>query len=298
MYRIVLRLITRRVALGVAVLAPACSLLNPIEGLSDGDRALSDGGRATDAALDVSNDGGVDGDSSVDDGGGDAGCPALRGPAMVRVTSGAVSFCIDSTEVTNADYQAFLADFGAVPENDVPECAWKTTHEAPPFQPAAAKIPRRDVDWCDARAYCKWAGKRLCGKIGGGPASVVEQRDPLQGQWLFACSGAGARIYPYGDTFDSRACAGREFFDGGFDVYPVATFPKCEGGFSKIFDMSGNVREFLDTTEAVDGGDRANDLAYVTSSIFDGELDLSCRRLRSVRRNFAAFDIGIRCCER
>src|SRR3569623_3012380 len=63
-------------------------------------------------------------DSSADGGAGDAATehtavevgpvhsscpPTLAGPALVRVPwSAGVAFCIDSTEVTNAQYQAFL----------------------------------------------------------------------------------------------------------------------------------------------------------------------------------------------
>src|SRR5882762_10794278 len=39
----------------------------------------------------------------------EGGCPVrLAGPAMVKVDSASGAYCIDSTEVTNAHYKAFI----------------------------------------------------------------------------------------------------------------------------------------------------------------------------------------------
>ena len=43
------------------------------------------------------------------------------------------------------------------------------------------------VDWCDAYAYCKGVGKRLCGAIGGGPVDFhTGYADTNQSQWYRA----------------------------------------------------------------------------------------------------------------
>src|SRR5436190_190151 len=84
--------------------------------------------------------------------------PGVRGPDLVRVSWSGIAFCIDSTEVTNAQYQEFLA---APPPTPVPRCGWNTS-----LQPATtggagcgaldpvghASLPVTCVDWCDAEA--------------------------------------------------------------------------------------------------------------------------------------------------
>jgi hypothetical protein len=102
-------------------------------------------------------------------------CPSgLPGPAMVPAGAFALpTMCIDATEVTNAHYAAFLASSPA-PGSGPGACTWNVRYEPlfhwPP-PPERAAFPVVDVDWCDAFAYCAWAGKRLCGDPGGGPGS-------------------------------------------------------------------------------------------------------------------------------
>lgn len=71
------------------------------------------------------------------------------------------AYCMDATEVTNADYAAFLAA-NPPTSGQVAWCAWNTSYLPPFGWPATGKEnhPVVRVDWCDARAYCKWAGKR------------------------------------------------------------------------------------------------------------------------------------------
>jgi hypothetical protein len=99
--------------------------------------------------------------------------------------------------------------------------------------------PRRDVDWCDARAYCQWAGKRLCGRPGGGSAPFDELASPTASEWYFACSRGGKRPYPYGLTFQDWACATADNPKTG--VSHVRGNWGCQGGFDDLWDMSGNV---------------------------------------------------------
>jgi formylglycine-generating enzyme required for sulfatase activity len=95
-------------------------------------------------------------------------CGEHGGAKMVRVGS----FCIDATEVTRGEFLAFLAApleqrTAARP----PECAWNTTDPTINATASGLGNPVGEINFCDALAYCAWAGKRLCGRIGGGPHS-------------------------------------------------------------------------------------------------------------------------------
>jgi formylglycine-generating enzyme required for sulfatase activity len=170
---------------------------------------------------------------------------------MVHARDGAtVSFCIDRTEVTQTAYLAFLvAVGGAVPTADQPpacsgnsELTNSPDGSCPDFT-TGSDLPVWCVDWCDAHAYCTWANKRLCGALAGGPLGFDDQ--PLLGEWHFACTGGLMTVYPYGDEPDDRACniTGEAMKDA------VASHPACEGGFPGMFDMQGNVEEWIDACQ-------------------------------------------------
>ena len=172
-------------------------------------------------------------------------CPGDAGPAMVDVGG----YCIDSTEVTEAQYATFLAAVGSTPSDPAP-CAFKTSHTPDNgstcrWNPAMyPNLPVVCVDWCDATAYCKWAGKRLCGKIGGGSVAYpgAEDIDATKDQWYRACSMAGTRKYPYGNTLDAGACNGSERNVSA--TVAVGSRPGCVGGYPGLFDMVGNAFEW------------------------------------------------------
>lgn len=186
-------------------------------------------------------------------------------PGMVAMQSaGGVTYYIDRTEVSQADYDAFLQSNPAMDPSS-PTCGWKTTHqpgkepsdenqqfgeptECHPtnthYDPANhGTEPVVCVDWCDAAAYCAWAGKRLCGRIGGGPSSDQYLTDPAIDAWFNACSNGGATAFPYGNTFTDGTCS-----DGDTAV-PVGTKADCHGTTAPldgVFDLSGNVAEWED----------------------------------------------------
>jgi len=88
------------------------------------------------------------------------------------------TYGIDRTEVSRAQYAKFLVSKGSDTSGQPPYCEWNKSYD--PASSVRAAWPPLDtgdhpvsqVDWCDAYAYCKWAQKRLCGKIGGGPGSL------------------------------------------------------------------------------------------------------------------------------
>lgn len=203
-------------------------------------------------------------------------CPIGRGAAMANLGD----HCIDLTEVTKAQYAAFLAAT-PLPSSQAPECAWNvdfgprrtsttdfggdtSCDEAlDPDVNDATKFPARPmvcVDWCDAAAYCAWAGKRLCGARGGGSDGIIDDpgntlNDATKSEWYSACVGPRATAYPYGATFDGSACFTRD--DTVTAPVDVASQPACHGpagtANAAIYDLSGNVAEWTQACRA--GGD-------------------------------------------
>jgi formylglycine-generating enzyme required for sulfatase activity len=203
------------------------------------------------------------------------------------------TFCIDSTEVTNGQYDAFLADnpsLGGQPA----ACSWNSTYlpgNGWTFDPSQADFPIANVDWCDAYAFCKWAGKRLCGKVGGGSVPFADFSGADNEHYL-ACSNGGSRIYPYGNTFDMNACNGLERQLG----HTVATGTGCQGGVSGLFDMAGNVEEWQD---GCDGNTGASDACLNGAGAFDygtPPQGTRCDFADSDRRDAEFSDVGVRCC--
>jgi ELWxxDGT repeat protein len=76
---------------------------------------------------------------SADAGTGGGACPSQVPPAMVRVGANG-AYCIDSTEVTNADYQAFLQAKGTSTAGQPAGCANTTFH---PSTAARVSLLRR-----------------------------------------------------------------------------------------------------------------------------------------------------------
>jgi len=84
-------------------------------------------------------------------------------------------FWIDRTEVTNAQYRAFVLATGATPPR-----LWED-----PYNPAMDPLPVSAVTFLEARRYTEWAGKRL----------------PTAWEWERAARGTDGRRYPWGDDF-------------------------------------------------------------------------------------------------
>jgi len=235
-------------------------------------------------------------------------CPAGAGPAMVKADLASKPFCIDSTEVSSAQYADFLAATGNGTQTggQPAACGWNTSYLPEsdggfvwPYPAGQGDRPVVDVDWCDARAYCKWAGKRLCGKIGGGSlVGVAAGASPSGSQWEHACSRNGQHAYPYGSSFDSHACNIAAPSEQARYIADVGSRRSCQGGYAGVFDLSGNVEEWID---ACDKNTGASDLcASAGASAYLGGLtpsEITCPdSVYGVARNTRYVMLGFRCC--
>jgi formylglycine-generating enzyme required for sulfatase activity len=206
-------------------------------------------------------------------------------------------FRIDLTEVTFRQYAAFLQTTGGKPGALPGACSFKTGHmpeesclQYLPSDPSCSRKPQSCVDWCDATAYCAWAGKRLC----------RVSKSPTIDEWYYACSGGGTHKFPYGNTYSDEkealcATPARVRF-GLDDLVPVASLPECHGlppaPFDAIFDMAGNVSEWLDDCASEAG---AGDECLARGSTFLGGSSV-CTSGPLTRRADRSYEIGFRCC--
>lgn len=272
--------------LGLCALVAACAPNLTTTGGEGGEGG--DGNGATGAS------GGAAGFGGGGGAGGEIVCPeALNTPTMVPVASASGNYCIDSTEVTNRQYAAWLAAVNAGEVEQTPECDFNTS-----FVPTDGMPPPADdrpvvfVDWCDAHAFCKWNGKRLCGKIGGGPVPYADINDAAASQWYNACSGSGKLVFPYGNTYDPLVCNGHDRMAG--TSVEVGTQSSCEGGLPGVFDLSGNVWEWED---ACDGSTGSNDTCRRRGGGYESiTSDLDCPTTGGGARIASNETTGFRCC--
>jgi len=235
------------------------------------------------------------------DAGPDAACP------MGMVLAG--TFCIDATEVTQKAYAIFLSATNGDAGGQIAQCAPNTT-----FAPAAgcalgfdlnSNKPMACIDWCDAHAYCAWAGKRLCGDVKGGPLQTDASPDlaiTTSDQWFAACSrnADGLHTYPYGNDYDGGVCNAVDRWDGATPMTVDVGSIGCVGGYEGLHDMSGNVWEWEDACRPA-----ANDAgieclkrggAY-TDPGWAAVFNLVCRARYFNNLMSTSPDIGFRCCE-
>jgi formylglycine-generating enzyme required for sulfatase activity len=121
-------------------------------------------------------------------------------------------FLIDRVEVTNRRYRT-CAEAGAC---------------SPPLGPAYGDATKLDhpvslVSWRQARAYCRWAGKRL----------------PTEAEWEKAARGTDGRRYPWGEVFEPAR------LNAGYSRGAVAVGSFSDGASPYgALDMAGNVWEW------------------------------------------------------
>jgi len=233
----------------------------------------------------------------------------LPGPALVLIDDPVVPFCIDAQEVTLRDYSAFAAT--APPEQSA-ECKGNTRFV--PLEdgddyalglggycPRGIFDPqgRGDdaatcVDWCDAKAYCEWAGKRLCGARGGaGQALRLEARTAVAAsEWQYACTGGGAARYAYGASYVPGRCVDESTVGPDPDKAKLSLrgSSQCTGSappYDRVTNMVGNVREW---TASCDGDECA-----IQGGSFSSR-EPTCDDPATTHRMATMPGVGFRCC--
>jgi formylglycine-generating enzyme required for sulfatase activity len=227
---------------------------------------------------------------------------------MLQVASSSQSYRIDVTEVTHAQYEAWLAQNPRPEATSGGACSANLSYvpTCPSGQNAysgegAARHPIVCIDWCDARAYCEGVGKRLCGKrgLGGGANPFAAYADATQSEWYNACvsgtSGANVNYYPYGRLFDEMRCNGAR--EGSVSTTAeVGFFAACQSTireYSGVFDLSGNVAEWEDSCETAGAETRCR----LRGGTFEAKQSgLRCDTDGSYAWSLANVRVGFRCC--
>jgi formylglycine-generating enzyme len=222
----------------------------------------------------------------------------------------ATNYNIDGTEVTRKQYAMWLATTTAatVSGQDSATCGWNTTFAADTACMAIGYVcqtncdshPQVCVDWCDAYAYCRGIGKRLCGKIGGGPNLYADYASATLSEWYRACSSAGSFTYPYGNTYSGTTCNGYDHWGstGTMTTLAVGALTGCKAAapYDGAYDLSGNVLEWEDSCDSTTAGSSAS-CRVRGGSFYSHSSDVVCGSGGSYGdRSYVSFGIGLRCC--
>jgi formylglycine-generating enzyme required for sulfatase activity len=189
---------------------------------------------------------------------------------MITITgpssdAGSADYSINVTEVTQGQYEAWVATNPPLPESTDLSCGYVASYAEQSVNfnlmqcaryagTDADHHPVGCVDWCDAYAYCKRVGKRLCGAIGGGSNDYSSYADASTSQWYRACSAGGMYTYPYGNTVQTTYCNGAEQWSTAYlglgHSVAVGALPNCvtsATGYADVYDLCGNADEWEDS---------------------------------------------------
>ena len=131
------------------------------------------------------------------------------------------AYAMDLYEVTTGRYARFLAASGRTAP-----WLWESVDLS-----IHADRPVIGVDWHDADAYCRWAGKRL----------------PTEAEWERAARGTDERLFPWGNQVPTADLANHALgsrFSYSQALMPVGHYEKGKSQ-AGLYDMAGNVWEWV-----------------------------------------------------
>jgi formylglycine-generating enzyme required for sulfatase activity len=137
-------------------------------------------------------------------------------------------YYIDTFEVTNGRYLEFVkATNHRVPQN--PRNPTRNLWEGIVIRESLVDRPVVNVDWTDADAYCKWAGKRL----------------PAEAEWEKAAKGNHDWRFPWGNVEPtSKHLNYNQQWIGEKTLMPVGSYEAGKSPYG-VYDMAGNVWEWV-----------------------------------------------------
>lgn len=219
--------------------------------------------------------------------------------AQADLMQGIGPFAIDRTEVSIAQFERFVQATGLVTAAEKNggytfEAGWAQrkgwSWRAPFGKAALPDEPAVHVNYDEAAAFCKWAGKRLPTDAEWGEAAYTERRsEPTDG----FISGRTYR-YPTGDTPQGANCLG----DCG-SVKTIANAATSRGkghsevgttkrGINGLFDMGANVWEWVNSGSSNEKRTRGGSWWYGADNMRDDHV-------QSKPAGMSAVYIGFRC---
>ena len=182
-----------------------------------------------------------------------AGHVTLEDASAYAGTRGGVyevdSFLMSRYPVTNAQYQVFLSQADPVWWHySVEARRWREKNSAMKATAyPGAELPRTNVAWYDAMAFCRWLTATL--QQGRSVPAGFQITLPTEQQWQRAAQGDDGRAYAWGDFFDSSLCNTQESDNDG--PQPVTHYTNGASPYGAL-DINGNVWEWCATIWGTD----------------------------------------------
>lgn len=138
------------------------------------------------------------------------------------------AFYMDKYEVTNMRYLQFVTETGHRPPQH-PTDPTKNLWQGNMMPETVGDLPVINVDWYDAEAYCRWAGRRL----------------PTEAEWEKAAKGNHDWRFPWGDVEPTdRHLNFNQVWRGEATLVPVGIYEKGKSPYG-VYDVAGNVWEWV-----------------------------------------------------